>query len=219
MDFTTEHLPNVNDLHPAYEGEALILRGYAADWRLDRAGDTIAPSALDTAVKTYLATNPVLLYQHKKNLPPIGKVLKAEVHRAKGLWIEALLPRPAGEGFAAEVWDSAKNGLLKAFSIGGKFLRTVGSRIVSVDLQEVSLASVALNPHTYADSVTPVHVKALADGTWRPVDSINGRVHAAIRAHERARAQQQRQQLDATLLTLDVASMHARSRQLRQPAL
>jgi hypothetical protein len=95
MSFTTTRVPSVNELHPAFDGEGLLLGGYAATWDLDKVDDKINPWALDQAVATYMATNPVLLFAHKLGLPPVGKVLKAQVHRAKGLWVEAILPKPS----------------------------------------------------------------------------------------------------------------------------
>jgi hypothetical protein len=213
VDFTTSHVPNVKDLHPALNGEGLLLRGWASDWREDRVGDTIAPFALDVAIKRFMATNPVLLYSHKLALPPIGKILSLEVDPARGLYVEAVMPRPAEGGFAGQVWESAKNQLLRAFSIGGKFLRTIGSKIVDVDLREISLCSVSINPYTVADSVEPTEVKALGD-QWVPVAStINARINAVVRQHSN------RRDLDLALLKLSVASMHARAAQLRQPVL
>src|SRR5436190_23551238 len=114
MSFTIERLPTLKDLHPAVDKEGLLLRGYASTWTEGPVQDRMSPYSLDAAVKRYMATNPILLYQHKVNLPPIGKVIKAEIHRAKGLWIEAILPKPKEGTFAYEVWESAKNGLLKA---------------------------------------------------------------------------------------------------------
>jgi hypothetical protein len=56
----------------------------------------------------YMATNPVLLYSHQYALPPIGRVINAEIHRDKGLFVECLLPKPAPGSFAAEVSEQRR---------------------------------------------------------------------------------------------------------------
>src|ERR1035441_2397670 len=117
MSFISTHVPDISTLHPACNGEGLLLSGYASTWDLDRAGDRINPYALDEAVERYMA-NPVLLYAHKSSLPPVGKVLKAQIHRNKGVWIEAIMPRPQDGSFAAEVWQAAKGGRSEERRVG-----------------------------------------------------------------------------------------------------
>jgi HK97 family phage prohead protease len=166
MSFTTRHIPDVSTLHPAHSGEGLILTGYASTWSEDRALDQIHPHALDDAVKQYMSTNPVLLWSHKMSLPAIGKVLKAVIHRERGVWIEAFMPRPPDGSFAAEVYNAAKTGLVKAFSLGASWLRSHRKgypEIIGADLREISLASCGVNGETLADSVTPTQVKCVGD--------------------------------------------------------
>jgi HK97 family phage prohead protease len=165
-DFSTIHVPDVSTLHPAFSGEGLILTGYAGTWAEDRVLDQINPYALDEAVKKFLASNPVLLWSHKMSLPPIGKILKAVIHRDRGVYIEAFMPRPPDGSFAAEVYNAAKSGLVKAFSLGAKWLRSHRKgypEIVGADIYECSLASVGVNGQTLADSVTPTQVKCIGD--------------------------------------------------------
>lgn len=173
-DFAIDYLPDVRDLAPALDGDALVLTGYAATLDLDRVNDRFDRRALADALTTYMATNPVVLFAHDKGKPPIGKVLEARVD-AKGLWCRVLLPRPAAGTWASDIWHSARQGLLKAFSVGGRWSREAAagySRIVRADLHEISLAPVAVNGHAFASSVQQVqHVKAFSDGTFVPVDS------------------------------------------------
>jgi HK97 family phage prohead protease len=214
MAFTATHIPDVSELHPAFDGEALLLSGYASTWNLDRVGDRINPFALDEAVKSYMATNPVLLYSHKVSLPPVGKVLKARIDRARGVWIEAIMPKPAGGGFAAEVWESAKSGLLKAFSIGGRFLRSTAkgfTEIIGCDMAEISICSVGVNGETYADSVTPTHVKCLSEGRFvRVADYPEYKALTDQRADLDWLAAQVRRRVDLEQVRVAVAKAHLR---------
>src|SRR5262249_990533 len=157
------HIPNVKDLHPAVNKDGLLLEGYAACWSLDRVGDSFNPDSLTRTVKSFMATNPVLLFNHKVSLPPIGKVLKAEIHKDKGLWIRAIMPRPAPGNFANEVYESTKNGLLRAFSVSGIWKRRdrgAYQEIVDADITEISLAPIGINRDTFASAITPTAAKA-----------------------------------------------------------
>src|SRR5437588_6838338 len=116
-------VPLVTELHSPIDGDGLLLKGYAASWTLDRRGDAFNPKSLDRAVRKFMSTNPVLLFSHRLSLPPVGKVTKAEIHRDRGLWIEAVMPRPQAGTFASEVWDATKSGILKALSVNGKWFR------------------------------------------------------------------------------------------------
>jgi hypothetical protein len=161
---------SVTTLPDAYNSDGLLLKGYAITWDRDRVNDSFSPYSLDKAVETYMASNPVLLYSHQLGLPPVGKVIKADIHREKGLFIEALIPRPEPGTFSAEVWDAAKNGVLKALSGAGKWIRRDRgdhNEIVScAELVEISLCPVAVNGQAFATSVEPSEVKCLGSGLY-----------------------------------------------------
>lgn len=179
-------MPDVKTLHPALNGEGLLLTGWASTWNLDRAGDRINPFALDHAVKQYMATNPVLLWSHKYTLPPIGRVLKARIDRTKGVWIEAVMPRPPDGTFAAEVWNAAKAGIVKALSLGAVWLRSHAKgfqEIIGADLRDISLCSIGVNGLTLADAITPTAAKCVG-GVWLP-DDFSSRWSAAVHQHRR----------------------------------
>lgn len=164
-------IPSVADLYPAADNDGLLLKGYAATWNRDRIGDEFNPYSLDRTVKAYLATNPVLLFNHNYGFPAIGRVLNAEIHRDKGLWVECLMPKPAPGGLASEIWDAAKNGILRAFSVGGKwFKQDKGSHnaIMDADLIEISLCNVGVNPDTFATAIAPTEVKCIGAGYMDP---------------------------------------------------
>ena len=170
--FTTTLVPNISSLHPAVSGDGLLIAGYASTWNLDKVGDVMNPFALDAAVATFMATNPVLLYAHRLNLPPVGRIIKAEIHRAKGLFIEAVIPRARDGTFAAEIWESVKSGLLRALSLGAVFSRRdrgTHNEIYDVPVvNEISLCPVAIEGSSFTTSVTPTEVKCMADGAYVP---------------------------------------------------
>src|SRR5437764_15092790 len=115
-------------------------------------------------------TNPVVRYAHDSSRTPIGKVVQARIDRARGRWVKALLPRPLPDSWAAGIWHAAKQGLLRAFSVAGRWRRQAAEgyqRIVAADLVELSLAPVAVNRHAYADAVEVHDFKEHAHGTWR----------------------------------------------------
>jgi HK97 family phage prohead protease len=157
-------------LPPAYNSDGLLLKGYAITWDVDRVFDAFSPYSLDKAVETYMASNPVLLYSHQLGLPPVGRIIKADIHREKGLFVEALMPRPEPGTFSAEVWDAAKNGVLKALSGAGKWIRRDRgdhNEIVNcAELVEISLCPVAVNGQAFATSVEPSEVKCLGSGVY-----------------------------------------------------
>lgn len=178
---TVEHVPDVSELHPPAGGDALVVSGYGATWDLDRVGDRFDPTSLDAALKTFMVTNPVVLYAHDRKLPPIGKVVEARIDRARGLWLKAILPRPPAGSWSEVVWHAARQGLLRAFSVAGRWFRQAAegyNRIVAADLVEVSLAPVAVNGFAFADEVAIRHVKALADGTFADEQDVRRELEA-----------------------------------------
>jgi HK97 family phage prohead protease len=122
----------------------LLVSGWASNFDVDRVGDTVTRKALDDALSKYMA-NPVMLYNHKQS-EPAGVVTRAEVSE-RGLWIEAKLPKPVS-GQPLHYWTLVKQGMMRALSIGGVFTRDRLKRIVALDLREISVASVPVNPGT-----------------------------------------------------------------------
>jgi uncharacterized protein len=129
---------------PSQADGTLILRGYASTYDRDRDGETVTPGALQAALSGYLE-NPVVLLQHDP-ARPIGRVVRGVVDNV-GLWVEAHVPPPVAE-WAREAYRKIKDGVLKAFSIGGFFGRKkspLGIDIVDLDLLEISVVAVPSN--------------------------------------------------------------------------
>jgi len=123
------------------DGDSLTISGLASNFDLDREGDRMARSAFDRGLQRYLTENPILLYSHRPSMP-MGMVTKAFVDEA-GLHVEARLPKPEAGTEAANVWRLVKQGIVRAFSVGGLFKRSVVAgvkTITDVDLREISIA-------------------------------------------------------------------------------
>lgn len=81
--------------------------------------------------------------------------------------MEALMPRPEPGTFQSEVWNPAKDGLLRAFSASGKWYRRDRGdhqEIHDCDLVELSICPIGVNPETYATEIVPTAVKCLGAG-------------------------------------------------------
>jgi HK97 family phage prohead protease len=130
----------------------LIIEGYAADFRTDRDNEMFEKDAFEDGLKSFLDTNPVLLYHHKKALA-LGRVLSAKIDDV-GVFIKAMLDKPEPGTFAADVYRKVKSGTIRGFSVGGKFYRRFTAagptRIFQAEVHEISCTPQPVNPFTLA---------------------------------------------------------------------
>ena len=87
-------IPSVKELHGARNGEGLEINGWLATWDEDSAAEAFISSAFDKALPQYLALNPVVLHNHRKDEPPCGRVLRAHIDKTRGVYGTVLLPKP-----------------------------------------------------------------------------------------------------------------------------
>jgi HK97 family phage prohead protease len=139
---TAEH-PRTGDLE---------LKGYASTWAVDRDNEVVAPDAFKN-LDRYLTENPILLWQHDQN-KPIGQVKDASLD-GSGLIVVSRMPRPEPEeeGWAHTAYHKVQKGIVRTYSIGGKFKKLVEKgkavkRIVGCELYEISVVSVPANPES-----------------------------------------------------------------------
>lgn len=127
----------------------LIVEGYASDFLTDRDEEAFEPGAFERGLKAYLAANPILLYHHQPG-KQLGVVEHAELD-GNGLHIKARLAKPTPGSWAEQPFDLVKRGMMRGFSVGGAFKRRItagAQRIFDVDLQEISVTPLPVNPRT-----------------------------------------------------------------------
>jgi len=137
------------DISKSTKTDEWVIRGYAATNDLDRQGDVISLSAMQSAAED-LKANSAVFYEHKHDQPPIGKVLNAGVDD-NGLWVEVMVSKTK-----PDIWQLIQEGILSKFSIGGKvktskkeFDKQTGKEfnlITNMDLFEVSIVGMPANP-------------------------------------------------------------------------
>lgn len=125
--------------------EQLILRNIITTSYPDRAGDVVVPSGLRN-VEEFLR-NPVVLWAHQRDLPPIGRCLALEVLPDR---IVAQTQFARGVAFAEDVFKLYQQGILRGWSIGFVPVRATprsqGVRYEEWDLLEYSAVPVPENP-------------------------------------------------------------------------
>ena len=123
----------------------LVLRSVISTADPDRAGDVVVPAGLRNADE-YLR-NPVVLWAHQRNIPPVGTCQKLEV---QGDTLVAETKFAAGSPFAEDLFRLYEQGVLRAWSIGFLPRRSTptatGARITEWDLLEYSAVPVPENP-------------------------------------------------------------------------
>jgi len=126
----------------------LYIEGLAADFETDRDAEAFEPGAFQRGLDAYMA-NPVLMHVHRPD-EQLGQVTEATLG-AKGLHVKGEIPRPPDGTWAAHAYNLIKRGMMRGFSVGGAFKRHMtpdGPRIFEVDLQEISVAPIPVNPRT-----------------------------------------------------------------------
>lgn len=165
----------------------LLIEGWASDYDADRDEEAFVEGAFDEGLKSYLETNPVLLYNHRfgpGNALQLGVVEMAEKRTMpngkQGLWFRARVANAEPGTEARDIYNKVKRGFLKGVSIGGKFYRRMveGKALIwKADIMEFSLTPVPANPRALAG----VAAKAFDDPeseTLRVLDEVADRLDA-----------------------------------------
>jgi HK97 family phage prohead protease len=149
------------DIEPIYEGNRIVdyqnvsFRGYASTnedtTKADRIGDYIRRGAFKKTIRQF-KKNPVMLIDHENSVRNIaGSYAKME-EDDKGLLVEGRLSN-APE--LSTVRALVAEGHLKTLSIGGLFYYEADGKAISqVDLLEVSLVAIPMNPDARFTAVT-----------------------------------------------------------------
>jgi HK97 family phage prohead protease len=132
------------------EDDHLILEGLAADFGFDRENEVFEPGAFDEGMKAFMESNPIVVYHHKYD-QALGTVMEWEM-KAEGPWVKVRVDQPEPQTPLADVYRKIKSGVIKGFSIGGKFHRRPGddgrTRIWKADVAELSITPLPVNPRT-----------------------------------------------------------------------
>lgn len=94
--------------------------------------------------------NPVILYHHMAD-KAVGQAKDLKLVPGRGLFVKAWLDKPAENTPEANIYNKVKSGTIRAFSVGGIFHRKVtphGTRIHDVDLREISITPLPVNPRS-----------------------------------------------------------------------
>ena len=143
-----------------------IVIGYATTNDVDREYEVITAEAIEMAAQD-LINSPTVFYEHRHSDFPVGKVIDARVKNGK-MMVEVEISKTA-----ERVWTLLQEGILRSFSIGGRFLETkqvmdkeLGrelTNITKMELFEVSIVGLPANPAALITSVSKAISKSLDD--------------------------------------------------------
>lgn len=133
------------------ENGDLYIEGYAADFEVDRQDEAFEPGAFAAGLKSFMDTNPIMLYHHQYD-KALGQYVDARLDQ-KGLWVKGRVDKPAPGSWAEDVVQKIKTGTIRGFSVGGIFKRRVNAEtgrpsIFHCDLAEISVTPFPVNPRT-----------------------------------------------------------------------
>jgi len=159
FDFEVKSVSN----EVVYKGlPGIFVEGYMAIWSpRDRSNDNWSldlgrGSTSLKAIEKYFRQSGVLLYEHGKD-PYVGRQALGQTVDYKvddyGIWVKDFIPRPAEKaGVIVDVYNKIKAGILKPFSIGGRWAKDRKSTIVEIDdIAEHSVVSVPMMPDATFD--------------------------------------------------------------------
>ena len=110
------------------DDEKQMVFGFASTPDMDSQGEIVKVSALKKALPEYLKF-PTIREMHQPSA--VGKTIESKITE-KGLFIGAKI-------VDKEAWAKVKEGVYKAFSIGGRIVSKVGDSISDIELTEISL--------------------------------------------------------------------------------
>lgn len=125
----------------------LILRGILATCGVDRYREQFDEDSLRREFKAYFDRNPVVVDEHKLT-KVLGRLTDYTFTDRGEIEVEAEIPRPP-EGELMSTYHRIKSGVLRAFSIGGKWKRlpSVGGveKLYPLEIVESSVAGLGVN--------------------------------------------------------------------------
>lgn len=113
-----------------------MVYGWASTGDLDKDGEIIEPAAFEKSLPDYLKF-PTIREMHQPK--PIGITKETRMEKNRGLFIAAKI-------VDSEAWMKVKEGVYRAFSIGGRVKNRIDNVIKELELIEISLVDVPANP-------------------------------------------------------------------------
>ena len=129
----------------------LVIEGIAADFEVDREDEAFEEGALDRGMKSWMDAGGLVTYLHDPT-KALGRATAAW-RDGKSIKVRAEIPKPAEgeEPWKVTAYNGVKNGIIRGFSVGGKFKRhmtAAGPRIYDMDWAELTVAPLPVNPRT-----------------------------------------------------------------------
>ena len=118
------------------DDEQRMVYGWASTGDLDKDGEIIEPAAFEKSLPDYLKF-PTIREMHQPK--PIGITKETRMEKDRGLFIAAKI-------VDSEAWMKVKEGVYRAFSIGGRVKNRIDNVIKELELIEISLVDVPANP-------------------------------------------------------------------------
>jgi len=150
------------------EGKKHYVTGYISVPEIDLYNDLVTPTALKSMLKQITESTIMLDYEHEtwrddSTILPAGKIVDAKIDD-KGLWVKAQLNKASPK--FSNLWESIKDGFIKAFSIAFKPIKTVMKTIGDTQvrlIEDLTLLNVALtgNPVNQSAVMTDFGMKAV----------------------------------------------------------
>lgn len=151
-----------------------IIEGFASTSHKDRDGDIISAEALTEAKNHLLEKGSRTVFLNHDRNKPIGKTLKAEVRSTGdgefGLYVKDLISNASDVN---DTWIKIKEGILNAFSVGGRFKKVqverdgegnvIGFKVLKIELFEHSVVGIPANAHASIDGVLEKAFKGFKD--------------------------------------------------------
>jgi len=150
-----------------------FIEGYAATNFKDRYEEIITDKALKNGAKDLLKHSTVFV-DHNYNVDAaVGLVLESKFKKGDG--INGIYIKVGISKTATELWTKIKEGVVKAFSIGGIWKdyeydkETETGMIKDIELWEVSVVGMPANPTALMSNLAMKFIKSIKEETTEPV--------------------------------------------------
>jgi hypothetical protein len=142
----------------------LILKGILATTGEDRKGEQFDGPTLREQFKQYFDRHPVVCVEHR--LTQVIGYLTDYTFKSNGdLEVTAEIPKPPeSESGLMATYERIKSGVMRAFSIGGRWKRMPGvNKVWPTEILEASVAGLPVDPNTFFEVIGTKSLGSLDD--------------------------------------------------------